>query len=134
MKKQTIQTTFRDNGGKSRRKKNASGALATNAQKKVIAPEALPQGRGGRHRHLTMTTTTAGARSTATAGTTNTVATNTSLRSHGKKRRKKRQGSRWGRDENVVEERGLFIAQKSPSTEKPRRQKQLIQRPSASDD
>src|SRR4051812_993312 len=49
MKKQTIQATFRDNGGKSRRKKNASGALATNAQKKVIAPETLPQGRGGRH-------------------------------------------------------------------------------------
>src|SRR4051812_1388982 len=51
MKKQTIQATLRDNGGKSRRKKNASGAPATNAQKKVIAPEALLQGRGVRHRH-----------------------------------------------------------------------------------
>src|ERR1043165_367168 len=44
MQKQAIQATFRDNGGKSRREKNASGALATNTQKKVIAPEALYQG------------------------------------------------------------------------------------------
>src|ERR1041384_1118271 len=42
MKQQTIQTTFRNNGGKSRRKKNASVALATNAQKKVIAPKPSP--------------------------------------------------------------------------------------------
>src|ERR1043165_2956044 len=33
-----------------------------------------------------------------------------------------------------MEERGLFIAQKSPSTEKPRRRQQLIQRPNAADD
>jgi len=90
MKKQTIQTTFRNDGGRSRRKENASGALAMNTEKKIIAPEALPQGRGGRCWRRTMTTTTAGAWSATTSGTENTSAANTSLGIHEKKRMKKR--------------------------------------------
>jgi len=94
MQKQTIQTTFNNNGGKSIRKKNASGVFATNAQEKVITPESLLQGRRGRHWRYTMATTTAGAWSTATTGTANTATANTSLGTHGKKRRNKRQDSR----------------------------------------
>src|ERR1041384_8018566 len=94
MQKQTIQTTFSNNGGKSRRKKNASGVFATNAQEKVITPEALLQGRRGRHWRYTMANTTAGAWCTATTGTANMATANTTLGTQGKKRRNKRQDSR----------------------------------------
>jgi hypothetical protein len=58
VQEQAIQAAFRDNGRKIRGKKDATGTLATNTQNKIIAPESLLQGRGGRHRHRTMTTTT----------------------------------------------------------------------------
>src|SRR4051812_44841480 len=59
VQKQAIPSTFKDNGRKSRGKKDAIGTLATNTQNKIIAPESLLQGRGGRHWHRTMATTTA---------------------------------------------------------------------------
>ena len=110
-KQQTIQTKIRNNGREHRRKKNANGVPATNAQKKIVAPEALPQGKGGRHRRYTMTTTTARAWSAPTTATANTAATNTSLGTHEKRRRKKWQCSKTGRTGMLllnVEERPIY--------------------------
>src|ERR1041385_5451541 len=78
VQKQAIQATFRDNGRKSRGKKDAIGTLAMNTQNKIIAPESLLQGRRGRHRRHTMATTTA---------TTNTATASTSLGHHEQKKR-----------------------------------------------
>src|ERR1041385_5480472 len=87
VQKQAIQATFRDNGRKSKGKKDAIGTLATNTQNKIIAPESLLQGRGGRHRRRTMATTTARAWCAATTTTTNTATANTSLGNHEQKKR-----------------------------------------------
>src|ERR1041385_1612008 len=58
VQKQAIQATLRDNGRKSRGKKDAIGTLATNTQNKIITPESLLRGRRGRHWHHTLTTST----------------------------------------------------------------------------
>src|ERR1041385_7663613 len=87
VQKQAIQAMFRDNGRKSRGKKDAIGTLATNTQNKIIAPESLLQGRGGRHRRRIMAATTAGAWCAATTATTNTATTNASPGNHEQKKR-----------------------------------------------
>src|ERR1041384_7436884 len=87
MQKQAIQATFRDNGEKSRRKKDAIGTLAMNTQNKIIAPESLLQGRGGRHRRRVMAATTAGGWCAATTATRNTATTNASPGNHEQQKR-----------------------------------------------
>src|SRR3954470_15725633 len=82
VQKQAIQATFRDNGRKSRGKKDTIGTLATNTQNKIIALESLLQGRGGRHWRRTMATTAAGAWCAATTATTSTATANTSPGNH----------------------------------------------------
>src|ERR1041385_3342622 len=85
-KQQAIKATLRNNGSKCRRKKNASSTPATDVQEKVITPNTLLRGRGGRHQRCTMTTTVRRARSTTTArrawSTTTTTAASTTTASH----------------------------------------------------
>src|SRR4051812_4092479 len=106
-KQQTIQATLRNNGRKGRGKKNASGAPATNAQKEIVAPEALLRGRRGRRWRCTTTATAGGAWSTTTTATANTTAashTRTALGPREKRKGKKKKWSKMGRGRTLLPE------------------------------